>query len=154
MGYQEITIKLPTNYTEQQLRKKIAAKLRAQEFSYQIEKKSLDARKKDQIHWQLRVAVTGKGVKGPMPERRAALGSAGRTGLAWEGTVAIAVGVLSTIGGWGLTRDPEVMYAQSVSQQTMSGRTRQGLGDTLRSYRLAIVATAAGILCLVVAALI
>lgn len=76
------------------------------------------------------------------------------TGLAWEGIVAIAVGVLSTIGGWGLTRDPEVMYAQSASQQTMSGRTRQGLGDTLRSYNLASVATAAGILCLVVAALI
>ena len=76
------------------------------------------------------------------------------TGLTWAGIVAIAVGVLSTMGGWGLTRDSGVMYAQSVSQQTMSARTRQGLGDTLRSYNLAIVATAAGILCLVVSALI
>ena len=76
------------------------------------------------------------------------------TGLTWAGVAAIAAGVLSTMGGWGLTRDSEVMYAQSVSQQTMPARTRQGLGDTLRSYNLAIIATAAGILCLVVAALI
>ncbi|MFC1467345.1 NAD(P)/FAD-dependent oxidoreductase [Verrucomicrobiota bacterium] len=73
MGYQEITIKLSTDYTEEQLRKKIATKLRVKQFSYQIEKKSLDARKKDQIHWQLRVAVSGKGVKGPTPEKRAEL---------------------------------------------------------------------------------
>lgn len=76
------------------------------------------------------------------------------TGLTWAGIAAIAAGVLSTMGGWGLTRDSEVMYAQSVSQQTMPARTQQGLGDTLRSYNRAIVATAAGILCLVVGALI
>ena len=76
------------------------------------------------------------------------------TGLTLAGVAAIAAGVLSTMGGWGLTRDSEVMYAQSASHQTMSGRTRQGLGDTLRSYNLAIVATAAGILCIVVGALI
>jgi uncharacterized FAD-dependent dehydrogenase len=73
MGYQEITLKLPTDYSEQQLRKKIATTLKCDQFSYQIEKKSLDARKKDQIHWQLRVAVSGKGVKGPMPEQTAPL---------------------------------------------------------------------------------
>lgn len=76
------------------------------------------------------------------------------SGLTGTGIAAIAAGVLSTMGGWGLTRDSQVMYAQSVSQQTMPGRTRQGLGDTLRSYNVAIVATAAGILCLVVSTLI
>lgn len=80
MGYQEITIKLPTDYTEQQLRKKIATKLRTKEFSYQIEKKSLDARKKEHIHWQLRVAVSGKGVKGPMPEKKHGLEIPHKTG--------------------------------------------------------------------------
>ena len=75
-------------------------------------------------------------------------------GFTWAGIIAIAVGVLSTLGGWGLTRDPQYMYAQSVSHQDTSARTRQGLGDSLRSYNRAIVATAAGVLCLVVAALI
>ena len=76
------------------------------------------------------------------------------SGFTWGGIIAIAIGVLSTLGGWGLTRDPQYMYAQSVSHQDTSARTRQALGDSLRSYNFAIVATAAGILCLVVAALI
>jgi hypothetical protein len=76
------------------------------------------------------------------------------SGLTWAGIAAIASGVLSTIGGWGLTRDPQYMYAQSVSQQSLTARTRQGLGDSLRSYNFAIVATAAGILCIAVGALL
>ncbi len=76
------------------------------------------------------------------------------SGLTWGGTAAIAVGVLSTLGGWGVTRDPQVMLSQSASQQSMTERTRQGLGDSLRSYNFAIVATAAGILCTTVGALL
>jgi hypothetical protein len=76
------------------------------------------------------------------------------SGLTRAGATAIAVGVLSTLGGWGLTRDSQYMYVQSVSHQDMSARTRQGLRDSLRGYNLAIVATAAGILCLVAGALI
>ena len=76
------------------------------------------------------------------------------SGLTWAGIASIAVGVLSTMGGWGVTRDPQVMLSQSVSQQSMTGRTRQGLGDSLRSYNTAIVATAAGILCIVVGTLL
>ena len=76
------------------------------------------------------------------------------SGLTWAGAAAIAVGVLSTLGGWGLTRDSQFMYVQSVSQQDMTARTRQGLGDSLRSYNLAIVSTAAGILCVVAGTLI
>jgi len=56
------------------------------------------------------------------------------SGLSVAGGVAIAMGVLSVVGGWGLTRDSGYMYAQSVSQQTITERTRQGLGDSLRSY--------------------
>ncbi len=73
MGYQEITLKMPTDYTDEQLKKKITNAVKTSAFSYQIEKKSLDARKKDQIHWQLRVGVSGKAVKGPMPEKPAVL---------------------------------------------------------------------------------
>ena len=76
------------------------------------------------------------------------------SGFTLAGIVAIAVGVLSTLGGWGVTRDPQYMYAQSVSHQDTASRTRQALGDSLRSYNLAIVATGAGILCLVVSALL
>ena len=75
-------------------------------------------------------------------------------GFTLAGVAAIAVGVLSTMGGWGLTRDPQYMYAQSVSHQDTASRTRQALGDSLRSYNLAIVATAAGILCIVISALL
>ena len=76
------------------------------------------------------------------------------SGLTLAGIGAIAVGILSTLGGWGLTRDPQYMLAQSVSHQDTASRTRQALGDSLRSYNLAIVATVAGILCIGVAALI
>ena len=67
MGYREITLKLPTDYTEEQLRKSIEKELRITEFFYQIEKKSLDARKKDRIHWQLRVSVVSEEIKGDAP---------------------------------------------------------------------------------------
>ena len=76
------------------------------------------------------------------------------SGFTLAGIAAIAVGVLSTLGGWGVTRDPQYMYAQSVSHQDTASRTRQALGDSLRSYNLAIVATGAGILCIVIGALI
>jgi hypothetical protein len=62
--------------------------------------------------------------------------------------------VLSVFGGWGVTRDPQYMYVQSTSHQDISDRTRQGLKDSLRSYNFAIVATAAGLLCLAIGALI
>ena len=76
------------------------------------------------------------------------------SGFTLAGVAAIAVGVLSTLGGWGVARDPQYMYAQSVSHQDTASRTRQALGDSLRSYNLAIMATGAGILCIVVGALI
>ena len=72
--------------------------------------------------------------------------------LTWAGAAAIIIGVLSVFGGWGLTRDPQYMYAQSASQQNITDRTRQSLGDSLRSYSFAIVATAAGIVCLLIGA--
>jgi len=60
MGYKEIALKLPADYTEEHLRKSIEKELGIKEFFYQTEKKSLDARKKDRIHWQLRVSVVSE----------------------------------------------------------------------------------------------
>lgn len=67
MGHREISLKLPTDYTEEQLRKKIGKKLRIKEFSCQIERKSLDARKKADICWQVLVSVSSKEIKGAIP---------------------------------------------------------------------------------------
>jgi hypothetical protein len=63
MGFKQITLKLPTDFTSEQLKKRIGSDLRINDFSYQIENKSLDARKKNDIHWVVKVAVTSKELK-------------------------------------------------------------------------------------------
>ena len=64
MGYREISLKLPTDYQEDELKKSIEKELGIKEFSWQIESKSLDARKKDHIHWLLRVSVLSEEIEG------------------------------------------------------------------------------------------
>jgi uncharacterized protein len=73
MGYREISIKLPTDYSEEQLRQHIAKELKIREFTYQIENKSLDARKKTGIHWLVRVGVLSPELKGDEPVSSPAL---------------------------------------------------------------------------------
>lgn len=68
IGYKEISLELPTDFTETQLKSIIAETLNIKDFSYQIEKQSLDARKKNRIHWQTRVAVSSPELKGTPPE--------------------------------------------------------------------------------------
>ena len=63
MGCKEISLKLPTDYTEELLRFEIEKKINLTEFSYQIKRKSLDARKKDSIHWLIQIAVSSKYLK-------------------------------------------------------------------------------------------
>ncbi len=67
MGYREITLQLPTDYNEDALKQGIAKQLGIREFSYQIENKSLDARKKANIHWLVRVVVLSDEVSGGNP---------------------------------------------------------------------------------------
>ena len=67
MGYIEILLELPTDYTEGQLREKIEEELKIKEFLYQIKRKSLDARRKTRIHWQILVSVSSKEIKGEAP---------------------------------------------------------------------------------------
>ncbi|MCK5451544.1 MAG: NAD(P)/FAD-dependent oxidoreductase [Candidatus Omnitrophica bacterium] len=70
MGCKEITLKFPTDYSENQLRNKIEKELNIKEFSWQIKRKSLDARKKNRVHWQILVSVSSehlKGVVSPVP---------------------------------------------------------------------------------------
>ena len=68
MGFKQITINLPTDYSEEVLSEKIGKKLRIRNFTYQIENKSLDARRKDNIHWQIRLGISSKEIKGSCPE--------------------------------------------------------------------------------------
>ena len=68
MNYKEITIKLPTDYSEPMLCNIIRQKLKIRNFSYQIENKSLDARQKNRIHWQIRLTVFSNEIKGRKQE--------------------------------------------------------------------------------------
>lgn len=67
MGFQEISLKLPTNYTDEELAKIISKQLRIGDFSYHIEGKSLDARKKSNIHWLVRIGVLSDELVGGTP---------------------------------------------------------------------------------------
>ena len=73
MGYIEISLKLPTDYHEDELRRAVEKELAIKEFTYEIDNKSLDARKKDNIYWLLRVAVLSNEIKGDAPDMRPSL---------------------------------------------------------------------------------
>jgi uncharacterized FAD-dependent dehydrogenase len=73
MAYKEISLKLPTDFTPEQLQKQIENELQIKDFSYQIENKSLDARKKSNIHWLLKVSVISDELKGDNPEPKSNL---------------------------------------------------------------------------------
>ena len=68
MGHREISLQLPTDYQEGELKKRIETELGIKEFTWQIENKSLDARKKDHIHWLVRVMVSSKEITGDAPD--------------------------------------------------------------------------------------
>lgn len=67
MGFKALDLEMPTDFTAETLEKKIAKKLGIKEFSYTIEKQSLDARKKQNIHWSIRVGVTSPSLPGTTP---------------------------------------------------------------------------------------
>ncbi|MBC8146509.1 MAG: hypothetical protein H8E98_00820 [Bacteroidetes bacterium] len=51
MGYKTLQIKLPTDYSDDDIKRAIRKQIGNNDFTFQIEKKSLDARKKKNIHW-------------------------------------------------------------------------------------------------------
>lgn len=67
MGVNTLTLRLPTDYEEAEVRRRIERELETGDFSYEIERKSLDARKKESIHWEVRVTVRSGQIKGPDP---------------------------------------------------------------------------------------
>ncbi len=64
MGYKAIQIKVSTDYSGEQLRSAIEKQVGIKDFTFQIEKKSLDARKKNDIHWLLGIVVFSESIKG------------------------------------------------------------------------------------------
>ena len=73
MGVKQLSLKLPTGYDENLLRKSIAKKTGLTAFSYTIERKSLDARNKRNIHWEIRVMVSSGLLKDEPVASKAAL---------------------------------------------------------------------------------
>lgn len=73
MGYKIIELKLPTGYSENELKERIAKESGSRDITWQIETKSLDARKKGNIHWLMRIAVTSPEFKSEEPEQGPAL---------------------------------------------------------------------------------
>lgn len=67
MGYKEITMKLPPDYTQEQLAAQVARTQGLRQFSVQIEHQSLDARKKSDIHWLARLFVVSPELPGDNP---------------------------------------------------------------------------------------
>jgi len=57
MGFKNFSLKLPTDFTMEQLRSKISKELHIHNFTIHIENKSLDARNKANIHWLVQVVV-------------------------------------------------------------------------------------------------
>lgn len=64
MGYKTIQVKVPTDYSEETLRSAIGKQLGLKDFSFQIEKKSLDARKKNDTHWLMGLVVSSEQIEG------------------------------------------------------------------------------------------
>jgi uncharacterized protein len=64
MGYKQISIQVPTLYDDDLVRGIISATLGTSEFSWQIESKSLDARKRNNIHWLMRIGVVSDEIPG------------------------------------------------------------------------------------------
>lgn len=64
MSLHEAEIKIRTGYTEDELKVQVAKLADSKEFSFHIISKSLDARKKNFIHWLIRVGIS----EGSTPE--------------------------------------------------------------------------------------
>ncbi len=68
MGSIFIELTMPSAFTVKELEKEIEKKFRTKQFTYQIMNKSLDARNKRNIFWQLRVAVSCDNIQGDEKE--------------------------------------------------------------------------------------
>lgn len=69
MGYRELDVKMPASAGEGELKVRVGREAGVKNFTFTILKKSLDARKKNQILWVFRVGVSSPEIKsGQAPE--------------------------------------------------------------------------------------
>ncbi len=73
MGYKVIEMQVPTGYENREISERIGKMLKLKDFSWQIDHKSLDARKKGHVFWSLRVVVISDGLPGEAPAENPAL---------------------------------------------------------------------------------
>jgi uncharacterized FAD-dependent dehydrogenase len=64
MGFNSLQIQLPVNYTQYDILSAVKSKLGITDFTFQIEKKSLDARKKNNVFWLLSLVVSSVELEG------------------------------------------------------------------------------------------
>jgi hypothetical protein len=64
MGHKTLQLKLPTNYSKDEVSQAIKRKTGLKDFTFHIEKKSLDARNRNNPHWQISLVVSSKQIKG------------------------------------------------------------------------------------------
>ena len=67
LGFREISLELSSDYDDEALKDAIAKALHIRDFSFQIQGKSLDARKKSKIHWLIRAGVLSDELAGGEP---------------------------------------------------------------------------------------
>lgn len=65
MGFKQAEFKMATDFSAAELREKIAKKLHLKEFSYTLQRQSLDARNKHHIYWHIQVGVSSAALAGP-----------------------------------------------------------------------------------------
>jgi len=58
---------MPTEYDGNLLRKKIKKYINTNDFTYTIENKSLDARNKNNIHWEIRILISSNKFNEELP---------------------------------------------------------------------------------------
>lgn len=63
MGIKTIEVQLPPNYSDDDLQKEISKKLNIRNFSYEYELKSIDARNKNRIFWNIRLRIISEEIK-------------------------------------------------------------------------------------------
>ena len=64
MGYKTLSLKLPTDYSNDLIRKKISQELRIKDFTFELANKSLDSRQRSNIHWLVKVVVNSPEIRG------------------------------------------------------------------------------------------
>ncbi len=67
MGTKFVSVKLPPGYRDEDIYQSVSRELGIREFSFLIDRKSLDSRKKNDVHWLLRVLVSSDEITGNEP---------------------------------------------------------------------------------------